>query len=96
MNNTPSNLAFPSAPQEKNPFTDYGNVANRAWLKASLENGMITDKKYIEELQTYPLEERKLGDFYGEKKEEQIAFNNELLVNEEILSTKQWVEELFQ
>lgn len=79
-----------------NLFDEYDKNVQKSRLKASLDNWVIDEKEYLNEVKWLPVEERSISDFIEEKKDESIALKKYMLENEEILSTIEFVTKLFE
>lgn len=79
-----------------NLFDAYDKHARKSWLKASLDNGLIDEKEYLNEIKKLPIEEKSISDFNGEMRNEYMNLEKYAINSEKIASAIELIIELFK
>lgn len=79
-----------------NIFDAFDNNAHRSWLKASLNNWIINEKEYLNEINKLPINERLISNFIGEQANENSALEKYKLKNEVITKTIENIKDMFK
>ena len=74
----------------------FDKCAHRSWLKASLDNWIIDEKNYLNEIKKLSLDERSISDFVWQKKIEYDFLKKNMINSEIIYKTVKIIAELFE